>query len=173
MLTLCIVFTFSSCKENNEDQVAPVKEEVEPEEDPNALQGEIGGTKFETKGGKVEIVPDISNDDDTLDDLFIQLFNKLDLNTNCASTFRSVDYITFRAPNKVGKYNLFKREDSTGIKYLTVEFSDIDKSEFYNSYDGYIEILSIDEYKVTGELDVSVNNSTYVEGGFEVVFCPE
>ncbi|WP_421870920.1 hypothetical protein [Marinoscillum sp.] len=165
--TLSMFILFAACTEDN------LEEEIETLDDNTAfittIEGKINGQSFETKGGRVEIAPDGTNDANTTEDLFIQLFNKYDHNNICDVTFRNTNSVSFRPPLEVGVHELYFDEETNhnnGV-YFTV----IGDQTNYNAYDGYVEILSIDESTVRGTVDAKIDNNFWIKGDFEVSFC--
>lgn len=162
------VVTLSSCTD----------ESVDPSQNPpddtsdlveTDIQGMINGVSFQSKGGSVEIAPDVGNDANNTQDLFIQLFNKNDQNDVCDFTFRNTDYVVLRPPSEVGVHELFIDEE-TGF-YQSVSFVAIGSTDNFNSYNGFIEIISIDDNNVIGKIDATLDSNFWIKGTFVVDFC--
>lgn len=174
ILALFLALSIFSCAENTDDIIMDDPEEIEDGGNTNSpfdLEGMINGVPFTTREAKVEIAPDADFDRNTTEDLFFRLFDRFSPDGVCQTDFRIGPRITFRPPYEVGKFDLFKEEDT--YYNLPVSFNDGTAGGSYNAYEGYIEILSIDSEKVTGKIDATFSSNTYLRGSFEVRFCPE
>ncbi|MEP0986549.1 hypothetical protein [Ekhidna sp.] len=158
----------SSCTDESIDPTQNIPDE-ETDEVVTDIDGMINGVSFQSKGGSVEIAADTGNDANDTQDLFIQLFDKNDPNDVCDFTFRSTDAVSFRPPAEVGVYDLFADEEAG--YYQGVTFHVIGATENYNGYNGFIEIISINDTNVIGKIDATLDGNFWIKGTFAVDFC--
>lgn len=127
------------------------------------LSGKIGNVAWQYGDGYAEIYG-MENNSQLQVDLFIELDGE-----GC-NVLPEGDEVLFTVPNKIGVYK------------LKADLNDLENGHFVNLFEekntmnhlaarGAIEILSITESKVTGRIDATFDDESFINGNFTVGIC--
>lgn len=150
-----LLFVFS-CGEDDEKKAYSFKDQE--------LSGEIAGDSWTYADGYVE---EGTFDDEAI--LDVSLFLAQD-EPACETFGIEGDEVFFMIPNAVGLYKLSLNSNFEG-RTVTL----LDREDFTNIIvtEGAVEILTITSTGITGRIDARFDGNNYVNGNFEVSFCPD